>query len=59
MPLIIIATGAPVAEGLAGDHIYTMFEELPVQNFAVGDAIMTFDTMHTAKSMENLADAAP
>jgi hypothetical protein len=24
-----------------------IFEEHPVQNFAVGDSIMTFDTMHT------------
>eukprot|EP00882_Tetradesmus_deserticola_P007039 GHRQ01007411.1.p1 GENE.GHRQ01007411.1~~GHRQ01007411.1.p1 ORF type:complete len:114 (+),score=37.86 GHRQ01007411.1:179-520(+) len=45
---------------LSGDRIYMIFEEHPVQNFAVGDSIMTFDTMHTAKSVENLvAEVAP
>eukprot|EP00878_Enallax_costatus_P002169 GHUV01002338.1.p1 GENE.GHUV01002338.1~~GHUV01002338.1.p1 ORF type:complete len:137 (+),score=27.24 GHUV01002338.1:226-636(+) len=44
---------------LPGDRLYMTFEDIPVQNFAVGDSIMTFDTMHTAKSVENMADVAP
>lgn len=32
---------------LTGDRLYMTFEDIPVQNFAVGDSIMTFDTMHT------------
>ncbi|KAF6251181.1 Tautomerase/MIF superfamily [Scenedesmus sp. NREL 46B-D3] len=44
---------------LSGDRIYMIFEEHPVQNFAVGDSIMTFDTMHTANSVENFAEVAP
>jgi phenylpyruvate tautomerase PptA (4-oxalocrotonate tautomerase family) len=44
---------------LTGDRLYMTFEDIPVQNFAVGDSIMTFDTMHTAKSSENLAEVAP
>lgn len=32
---------------LPGERLYMTFEDIPVQNFAVGDSIMTFDTMHT------------
>lgn len=38
----------PEAVGqLPPDRLYMTFEDIPVQNFAVGDSIMTFDTMHT------------
>jgi hypothetical protein len=36
--------------GLLEDRIYMTFEELPVQNIAVGSSIMKFNTMHTAPS---------
>ena len=32
-----------------------VFEELPVQNIAVGTNIMRFATMHTAKSVDNIS----
>jgi len=38
--------------GLQPERVYMTFEELPVQNIAVGSSIMVFDTMHTAASME-------
>eukprot|EP00879_Flechtneria_rotunda_P004351 GHRR01004602.1.p2 GENE.GHRR01004602.1~~GHRR01004602.1.p2 ORF type:complete len:138 (+),score=31.34 GHRR01004602.1:129-542(+) len=46
-------------EGLAADRLYMTFEDLPVQNIAVGDSIMTFDTMRTAKSLDRIAEVAP
>jgi hypothetical protein len=36
-------------------RIYITFEELPVQNIAVGNTMMRFTTMHTAKSLDNIA----
>lgn len=39
----------------AACRIYITFEELPVQNIAVGNSIMRFATMHTAKSLDNIA----
>lgn len=41
------------------DRIYITFEELPVQNIAVGNSIMRFATMHTAKSVDNIAEIQP
>lgn len=38
-----------------GCRIYVTFEELPVQNIAVGNSIMRFATMHTAKSAEHIS----
>lgn len=46
VPLLITAFA-----GLNGDRVYTIFEELPVENLAVGSSIMMFDMMHTAQSV--------
>jgi len=44
-----------VASCCCGCRIYVTFEELPVQNIAVGNSIMRFATMHTAKSAEHIS----
>jgi hypothetical protein len=46
---------APQTELVCCRRIYITFEELPVQNIAVGNSIMRFATMHTAKSVDNIA----
>ena len=38
--------------GLEASRVYMTFEEIPVQNIAVGSSIMVFDTMRTAASQE-------
>ncbi|KAF8063733.1 hypothetical protein HT031_003589 [Scenedesmus sp. PABB004] len=49
-----------VSPSLQAGRSYITFEDLPVQNVAVGGSIMTFSTMHTARSVDvPIDDIAP